>query len=354
MGEADRPPVSYQVSGPVARITLGRPGHRNALSAAMIAGLLAAFDRARDDDTVRVVVLTGTGEQVFCAGGDLGDMARMGPRAGARPGVPAAGDGSARPGGPAAADRADGASQEAAADVAGPDLAGPDVAGPDVAGPDVAGPDVAGPDVAGPDVAGPDVAGPDVAGPDVAGPAGRDAAQADSGPVRLFTACRDIGKPVIARLAGHALGGGLGLAVSCDIGIAADDIKLGTPEINVGLWPMMIMAVLTRHLPPKQSLKLYYTGELISAARGVELGLLTEAVPRGDLDRRVDELATLIAGRSRAAVAMGRAAFFEIEPQPLRDQLSYLRDQLVALAATDDARAAIAAFLANRRPPRGG
>ena len=264
MADADGPAVRYEVSARVARITLNRPGYRNALSAEVIDGLLAAFDKVRADDAVRAVVLTGAGEKAFCAGGDLSDLARLG-----------------------------------------------------------------------------------AAGLD----ADADAAVERSGPFRLFSAFRDLGKPVIARIAGHALGGGLGLAVSCDIAIAADDVRLGTPEINVGLWPMMIMAVLNRNVAPKQAFKLYYTGQPVSAHEAVRIGLLTEAVPRGDLDKRVDELADLIAGKSPAALRLGRAAFFDIEGRPLRDQLAHLLEQLAVLAATDDAREGIAAFL-EKRPPR--
>lgn len=306
MTGADEPAVRYEVSGRIARITLNRPGSRNALSAEVIAALLAAFDRVRADDAARAVVLTGAGQNVFCAGGDLGNLARMG-TAGAAAGGAAAG-------GPAGGGRAAG----------GPDAEGAAAAGGQAAG------------------------SPDAEGAAAGGP---EAAEYDSEPLRLFAAFRDIGKPIIARVAGHALGGGLGLAVSCDIAIAAADVKLGTPEINVGLWPMMIMAVLNRNIPPKQAFKLYYTGQLISAVEGVGLGLLTEAVPRADLDRRVDELATLIAGKSPAALRLGRAAFFEVEGQPLRDQLTYLLDQLAVLAATDEAREGIAAFL-EKRPPR--
>jgi enoyl-CoA hydratase/carnithine racemase len=162
---------------------------------------------------------------------------------------------------------------------------------------------------------------------------------------------REFGKPLIARLAGHALGGGLGLAVSCDIAIAADDVKLGTPEINAGLWPMMIMAVLGRNIAPKQAFKLYYTGQPVSAAEAVRVGLLTEAVPRDRLDERVDELAGLIAAKSPAALRMGRAAFHEIDGMPFGAQISYLFGKLAELAATEDAQEGIAAFL-EKRPPR--
>ncbi len=262
--DADGPAVRYGVSGQVARITLNRPGYRNALSAEVIDGLLTAFGRAGADDAVRAVVLTGSGDRAFCAGGDLSDLAKM-------------------------------------------------------------------------------------------GEAGRAAASGGepehSGPFRLFAAVRELGKPIIARLAGHALGGGLGLAVSCDMAIAADDVTLGTPEINVGLWPMMIMAVLNRNIAPKQAFKLYYTGRLVSADEAVGIGLVTEAVPRGDLDTRVDELAAIIAAKSPAALRLGRAAFFDIEGMPLRDQLSHLFEQLAVLVATEDAREGITAFL-EKRPPR--
>ncbi len=284
MAHDDEPPVRYEVSGRVARITLNRAAHSNALSAEMIAGLLDAFSCFAADNEVRVAVLTGAGERSFCAGGDLGDLARMGaPDASgsARPGA----SGSARPG-------ASGAARPAASGAARP--------------------------------------------------------AAENNAVRLFSAFRELGKPIIARVAGHALGGGLGLAVSCDLAIAADDVKLGTPEINVGLWPMMIMAVLNKNIAPKQALKLYYTGELISAARAAEIGLLTEVVPRDDLDRRVDELASVIAGKSPVALRLGRAAFFEVGGWPLRDQLAYLHEQLTVLAATHDAREGIAAFLDKR------
>ena len=289
------PPVLYEVTGRVARITLNRPAQRNALSAQVTAGLLSAFAKARADDSARVVVLTGAGEKSFCAGGDLSDLARLG----------AAGTDESPVGESPAGKASDGeASDGEASD-----------------------------------------------GEASGGAAPADGAGAPSDAVRLFSAFRDLGKPVIARIAGHALGGGLGLAVSCDVAIAAGDVRLGTPEIKVGLWPMMIMAVLNRNIAPKQALKLYYTGELISAAEAVRIGLITEAVARDDLDARVDELAASIAAKSPAALRLGRAAFFATEGQPLPDQLAYLHGQLAALAATDDAREGIAAFL-EKRPPR--
>ncbi|MBW8485752.1 enoyl-CoA hydratase/isomerase family protein [Actinomadura parmotrematis] len=172
----------------------------------------------------------------------------------------------------------------------------------------------------------------------------------ESAPFRLFTAIPKLGKPVIARLAGHAVAGGLGLAASCDVVVAADDVTLATPEVNVGLWPMMIMAVINRNTAPKHAFRLYYTGERISAAEGYEIGLVSEVVPRADLDARVDALARAIAAKSPLGLRRGRRAFFAIEGRPLEDQVEHLLGELVALAATEDAKEGITAFLERREP----
>lgn len=186
-------------------------------------------------------------------------------------------------------------------------------------------------------------------GPSVPGGPGTPGVE-DSLPYRLFTAFPRLGKPIIARLAGHALAGGLGLALSCDLVVAADDVKLGTPEVNVGLWPMMIMAIINRHVAPQQAMKLYYTGRPVTAAEGVSLGLVTEAVPRAALDDRVDELAATIAGKSPIGLRTGRDAYFAISGLPFDDQVAHLLRGLATLAATDDAKEGITAFLEKREP----
>src|SRR3954451_5511897 len=107
-----------------------------------------------------------------------------------------------------------------------------------------------------------------------------------------------VGKPTIAMVNGHALAGGLGLVVACDVAIAADDAQLGTPEINVGLWPMMIMATIFRNVPRKRGLELVMTGDKISALKAAEMGLITRAVPKDRLEAEVDALAEKLAGKS--------------------------------------------------------
>ncbi|TDC78894.1 enoyl-CoA hydratase-related protein [Actinomadura sp. 7K507] len=250
--------ILYEVADRVARITLNRPEARNALSDRMTDELLEAFERAKADPDVRVIVLTGSGDRAFCAGADLGGLSENG-------------------------------------------LASP-------------------------------------------------GAIRESAPFRLFTAFPKLGKPIIARLAGHAVAGGLGLAAACDLVIAADDVKLATPEVNVGLWPMMIMAIINRNVAPKHAFKLYYTGSRVTAAEGREIGLVTEVVPRDELDARVDELAGAIASKSPLGLRRGRDAFFAVEGRPLEDQVAHLLGELVELAATEDAREGITAFMENRPP----
>ena len=107
----------------------------------------------------------------------------------------------------------------------------------------------------------------------------------------LFRAMWRGGKPTIARVNGHALAGGFGLAVACDITICVEDAKLGTPEIDVGLWPMMITVPLLRAMPAKAVLELMMTGRIITPDEALRLGAVSRVVARADLDSVVDEMA---------------------------------------------------------------
>ena len=102
---------------------------------------------------------------------------------------------------------------------------------------------------------------------------------------RLFREMWDLGKPTIARVRGCALAGGFGLALACDLVIAADDAQFGTPEIDVGLWPHMITVPLTRSMPPKKALELMMTGRRVSAEEAERIGFVTRVVPVDDARR---------------------------------------------------------------------
>ena len=168
--------------------------------------------------------------------------------------------------------------------------------------------------------------------------------------VDLNLALTKVGKPTIAMVNGHALAGGLGLVVACDVAIAADDAQLGTPEINVGLWPMMIMATIFRNVPRKRGLELIMTGDKISAAQAAEIGLITRAVPRDQLAAEVDALAEKLAGKSPVVMRMGLEAFYRVQDLELEPALQYLQGQLVAVLGTEDAREGLMAFLEKRAP----
>lgn len=168
--------------------------------------------------------------------------------------------------------------------------------------------------------------------------------------VGLLRSLRGCGKPTIARVNGHALGGGFGLAAACDIVIAADHAVLGTPEIRVGLWPMMITAVLQPLVPQKALFEMMATGKRISADEAMRLGVVSRVVPGTDLDAAVDETVEALLTYSAATLALGKEAFYAVADMDVDTALDYLQTGLTALGMTADAREGIAAFVEKRDP----
>ena len=158
-------------------------------------------------------------------------------------------------------------------------------------------------------------------------------------------------KPVVARVNGHAMGGGLGVVAASTFAIASSDAKLGTPEVDVGLFPMMIMAILSRLMPRRRLLEMMLLGQRLTAQEAVGAGLLNRAVPAADLDTAVLELTTAIAGKSPTALRLGLEAFADQDDLDLASALPLLRERLAAILATDDAAEGLSAFL-QKRPPR--
>ena len=168
--------------------------------------------------------------------------------------------------------------------------------------------------------------------------------------VDLNLALTRVAKPTIAMVNGHALAGGLGLVVACDVAIAADDAQFGTPEINVGLWPMMIMATIFRNVPRKRGLEFIMTGDKISAAEAAQIGLITRAVPRDQLEAEVQALADKLAQKSPTVMQMGLDAFYATQDMELAPALDYLQQQLIAVLSTPDAIEGLMAFREKRAP----
>jgi len=249
--------LRYEVEPPRATITLDDPERRNPLSATAMVDLATMVRQAADDDSVRVLEVTGAGDRVFSAGGDL---------AGGFVDVP-------------------------------------------------------------------------------------DHVDATRGALAtLFQTMRSTCKPIVARVNGHALAGGFGLAAACDIVVAADRVRFGLPEINVGMWPMMITAVLQRCMPHKVLLELMMTGRSIDAHEARDLGVVSRVVSPENLDAVIDECVAELAAKSPIALELGKDAFYAVEDLDLGGAFEVLQEGLTQVATTDDAAEGIAAFLEKRGP----
>lgn len=249
--------VLYSVGDRIATITLNDPDKRNALSNELLDDLLAAFRRAREDDSVGSVVLTGAGK-VFCAGGDLSGFSAELPLVHKHRGT----------------DRF----------------------------------------------------------------------------VELFRLITELGKPTVCAANGHVLAGGLGVALACDLVIAKDTAQFGTPEINVGLFPFMIMAVIYRNVPRKKTNELLLLGERLTAGEAVTHGLINKAVPEAEFDAAVADWAAKLAAKAPVVMRLGRDAMYRQQDMPFIEALEFLHSQLTISFATEDVIEGATAFFEKRDP----
>ncbi len=258
MSEGSEQKVAYQVADGVATVTLDDPEKRNTLSGQMLAELVAAMKRARDDEGVRAVVLTGAGEKVFCAGADLGGFAADVPLV----------------------------EKHFASDLF----------------------------------------------------------------LEFFRLMPRLGKPSLCAVNGHVLAGGMGLALSCDLVIVKEGATFGTPEINVGAFPYMIMAIIYRNVPRKKVNEMMLLGERLSAEQAVEHGLANKVVPAGEFDAAVAEWAGKLASKSPVLMRLGHDAMYRQQDMALDDALDYLRSQLSLTFSTEDIVEGVTAFFEKRDP----
>ena len=193
----------YEVKDGVATVTLNRPDQRNALNGELLGALVQAMKRARDDNAVRAIVLTGAGDKVFCAGADLGGFAADVPLV----------------------------DKHFASDLF----------------------------------------------------------------LEYFRLMPRLGKPSLCAANGHVLAGGMGLALSCDLLIAKEGARFGTPEINVGAFTYMIMSIIYRNVPRKKVNEMMLLGEQISAEQAVEYGIANKVVPADQFEESVRDWATKLA-----------------------------------------------------------
>ncbi len=191
-------------------------------------------------------------------------------------------------------------------------------------------------------------AGGDLAGSFADDPIGLHRARGDL--AELFRQMTGGGKPTVARINGHALAGGFGLAVACDITICVEEVKLGMTEVEVGLWPMMISAILVRTIPRKAAFELMVTGRIIDPHEAQRLGAVTRVVSRDDLDPAVDEVVDSLLAKSPGALLIGKDAFQGMAELDFDTALDRLQGGLTEITMTDDASEGVAAFLEKRDP----
>jgi methylglutaconyl-CoA hydratase len=253
---SDAPPVLVDVVDGVATVTLADPGNRNALSRAVVGGLLDALGAANADPTVRVVVVTNTGG-VFCAGADL--------------------------------------SEQSSASAAG----------------------------------------------SATGARGFD---------EVLRAIQASPTPVVGRIDGHAVAGGVGLAAVFDISIARDDVLLGFTEVRVGVIPAIISVVCLPKMRRGDALEAFLRGRRFPATEAARLGLITRAVPADQLDSAVAEVVDDLKRGGPTALALAKQLVYEV-PQLTPDEAFRVTSaRSAALFASDEAAEGMAAFLEKRRP----
>jgi enoyl-CoA hydratase/carnithine racemase len=165
---------------------------------------------------------------------------------------------------------------------------------------------------------------------------------------RLFAALGELGKPSICAANGHVLAGALGVALACDLVIAKQGARFGTPEINVGLFPFMIMALIYRNVPRKKVNEMLLLGEQMSAEEAERIGIVNRVVAPGEFDAAVRDWAEQLAGKSPVMMRLGKDAMFAQQDMAFADALEFLRSQLTIAFATEDIQEGVRAFFEKR------
>jgi enoyl-CoA hydratase len=168
--------------------------------------------------------------------------------------------------------------------------------------------------------------------------------------VGLFKLIGELGKPTICAVRGHVLAGALGIALACDLIVASEEASFGTPEINVGTFPFMIMALIYRNVPRKKANELLLLGERVDAAEALAAGFVNRVVPAAELDAVVADWAGKLAGKSPVIMRLGKEAMRRQLDMPLDDALDYLRAQLSLALSTEDIVEGVSAFFEKREP----
>ncbi len=166
----------------------------------------------------------------------------------------------------------------------------------------------------------------------------------------LFRLARNANVPIVGRINGTCMAGGMGLLAICDLAVAADHALFGLPEVKVGVYPMQVLSVLQHVVPRRRLLELCFTGEPVSAAEALDMGLLSRVVPAAQLDDAVNTLVGRIADKSPTAIRRGKYATYAIEAMSFEESIAFMEGQIGLLAATEDAAEGQLAFREKRKP----
>ena len=167
---------------------------------------------------------------------------------------------------------------------------------------------------------------------------------------RLFRLIGELGKPTLCAANGHVLAGALGLALACDLIVAKAGARFGTPEINVGVFPFMIMALIYRNVGRKKTTELLLLGEQISAEEAERIGIVNRVVAAGEFEAAVGEWAEKLAAKSPVLMKLGKDAMFRQQDMAFMEALDFLRSQLTVAFSTEDIQEGVRAFFEKREP----
>jgi enoyl-CoA hydratase len=171
---------------------------------------------------------------------------------------------------------------------------------------------------------------------------------------RLFRLMGELGKPTICAANGHVLAGALGIALACDLIVAREGAEFGTPEINVGAFPFMIMALIYRNVPRKKTNELLLLGERVTGEEAERIGIVNKVVPAGEFDEAVREWAEKLASKSPVIMRLGKDAMFRQQDMAFLDALDFLRANLSLALSTEDIVEGVRAFFEKREPQWSG
>ena len=243
-----------ELRGPVLHLTINRPERRNAMSPAVLQGLREGIERGSADPEIRAVVITGVGEQAFCAGADL----------------------------------ASGKSFQF------------------------------------------------------------DYSKPYQGMAELLRVARHATVPLIARVNGACMAGGMGLMAMCDMAVASEKAIFGLPEVKVGVFPAQVLAVLQNLVPRRVLNEMCLCGEPISAQEALAVGLINHVA--ADVDAKLDWLLARLLNKSPAAVRRGLYTLKTVEAMPFEQAMAFTESQIGLFALTNDAKEGQLAFREKRAP----